>query len=124
PGDPSHQLTVGEHSIEALRIMGESYQQRREKEALYNVWAGVDDMEVLLLGTLLHDIGKGEPKTDHSVSGQRLAVDICTRLGLSSERAQRVGLLVRQHLLLPRTARLRDLSSPGTILSVMEHVPD
>jgi len=124
PGDPSHQLTVGEHSIEAVRVLGESWQQRHEKEALYNVWAGVDDMEVLLLGTLLHDIGKGEPKTEHSVSGQRLAIDICTRLGLSSERAERVGLLVRQHLLLPRTARLRDLSSPGTILSVMQYVPD
>lgn len=124
PGDPSHQLTVGEHSIYAIRILGELWNERHDREEMYNVWSGVDDMEVFLLATLLHDIGKIEPQTDHSVSGERIAHDIAVRLGWNYERCDRVALLVRWHLLLPRTARLRDLSSPGTIRRVMQSVPD
>jgi len=124
PGDPSHQLTVGEHSIYAIRILGEIWNERGDKEELFTVWNGVDDMEVLLLATLLHDVGKTEPQTDHSVSGERISHAIAVRLGWNYERCARVALLVRWHLLLPRTARLRDLSSPGTIRRVMQSVPD
>lgn len=124
PADPSHQLTVGEHSLQAIRKLGELWHERHRKEDLFNVWSGVDDMEVLLLGTLLHDVGKIEIGGDHSVSGEKLAKQIAVRLGWSSERCERVALLVRRHLLLPRSARLRDLTSPGTLRQVMSHVPD
>ena len=124
PGDPSHQLTVGEHSIYAVRILGEIWNERGDREELFNIWNGVDDMEVLLLATLLHDVGKIEPQTEHSISGERIARDIAARLGWNHERCERVALLVRWHLLLPRTSRLRDLSSPGTIRRVMQSVPD
>lgn len=124
PADPSHQLTVGEHSIYAVRQLGEMWSRRREDESLYSIWDGVDDLELLVLGTLLHDVGKLEPQGDHAVSGARLAVAIGERLGLGPERLERLALLVRRHLLLPRVARLRDLSSPGTIRDVMEHARD
>jgi [protein-PII] uridylyltransferase len=124
PADPSHQLTVGEHSLQAIRKLGEMWRERHDREDMFNIWSGVDDMEVLLLGTLLHDVGKIEPNTDHSISGERIAREIAERLGWSSERSERVALLVRRHLLLPRTARLRDLTSPGTLRQVMTYVTD
>jgi [protein-PII] uridylyltransferase len=122
PADPMHELTVGEHSIQAVRQLGEMWRQRNEDEALYAVWEGVDDAELLILATLLHDVGKIEDGSDHAVSGARLVGEIGQRLDMHTDRIERMQLLVRRHLLLPRVARLRDLSSPGTIRDVMENV--
>ncbi|MDQ3812336.1 MAG: HD domain-containing protein, partial [Armatimonadota bacterium] len=123
PADPTHQLTVGEHSIFAVRRLGELWRQR-DNDAMHAVWDGIDDIELLDLATLLHDIGKMELGTDHSVSGEKIAMKIGERLHLSAERNERLGLLVRRHLLLPRAARLRDLAAPGTIREVMQHAHD
>ncbi|HEX8552472.1 MAG TPA: HD domain-containing protein [Abditibacteriaceae bacterium] len=124
PADPSHELTVGEHSIYAVRRLGEMWKARGDDAALFGVWDGVDDVELLVLATLFHDAGKIEAGTDHSISGERIARDIGARLALTPPRIDRLALLVRRHLLLPRVARLRDLSAPGTIREVMEHVGD
>lgn len=124
PADPSHQLTVGEHSIAAVRRLGEMWRDKSEDDVLYDIWNGVDDVPLLVLGTLLHDVGKLIPGTDHSVSGEKSARKMGARLGLDDERNKRLGLLVRRHLLLPRAARLRDLDAPGTIKEIIKHVGD
>ncbi len=124
PGDPSHQLAVGEHSIHAVRKLGELWEQRQHNDEFYGVWDGVDDIQILVLGTLLHDVGKIERGTDHSVSGERMAREIGVRLGLTNDRNELLALLVRRHLLLPRMARLRDMADPGTIREVMAHARD
>ncbi len=124
PADPSHELTVGEHSIYAVRQLGELWRERNTDEFLHAVWDGVDDLELLVLATLLHDCGKIEPEGDHSVSGERLVRHIASRLELREERIKRLQSLVRRHLLLPRVARLRELSSPGTLRDVIENVGD
>ena len=121
PADPSHELTVGEHSIYAVRRLGEMWCERNDDAALFAVWDGVEDIEVLMLAALFHDAGKIQTGTDHSVSGERLARELGTRLGLNESRNKLFALLVRRHLLLPRVARLRDLSAPGTIREVIEH---
>jgi [protein-PII] uridylyltransferase len=124
PADPSHELTVGEHSIYAVRQLGQLWRERNEDEFLYAVWDGVDDVEILVLATLLHDCGKIEPEGDHAISGERLVRHIAGRLELREERIVRLQLLVRRHLLLPRVARLRELSAPGTLRDVIENVGD
>ena len=124
PADPMHELTVGEHCLYAVKQLHEMWRARENDEFLRGVWDGVDDVGLLVLGTLLHDIGKIEFGSDHSVSGERLVRVAAARLEMREERIERLQLLVRRHLLLPRVARLRDLSSPGTILDVMEHVRD
>ncbi len=124
PADPSHELTVGEHSIHAVRQLAALWKRRRDEEQLHAIWNGVDDIQVLVIATLFHDIGKIDPDTEHSISGERLVRRIGIRLGLSSERVELLALLVRRHLLLPRAARLRDLSAPGTILSVVQQAGD
>jgi len=124
PPDPSHQLTVGEHSIYAVDQLGQLWQDRIKNEELFNVWNGVDDLEVLLLATLLHDVGKIDPSREHCVAGEELALEITRRLQWNEERCVLVASLVRWHLLLPRLARLRDLSAPATVREVMEQVAD
>jgi [protein-PII] uridylyltransferase len=124
PADPSHQLTVGEHSISAVRQLGKMWKNRNNDDEMFAIWNGIDDPGLLVLATLLHDIGKIMPGTDHSVSGAKLAQKVGLRFGLDAERNRRLALLVRRHLLLPRAARLRDLNSPGTIREVIKHVGD
>ncbi|MEO6908051.1 MAG: HD domain-containing protein, partial [Abditibacteriaceae bacterium] len=80
PPDPSHQLTVGEHSIYAVDQLGRLWQERLTSEELFNIWSGVDDIEVLLLATLLHDVGKIDPTREHCVAGEEIALQITRRL--------------------------------------------
>ncbi len=124
PPDPSHQLTVGEHSIFAVDQLGQLWKERVNNQELFNVWNGVDDIEVLLLATLLHDVGKIDSSREHSIAGEEIALEITRRLQWSEERCLRVAALVRWHLILPRLGRLRDLAAPATVREVMEHVSD
>jgi [protein-PII] uridylyltransferase len=124
PPDPSHELSVGEHSIYAVRQLGELWQKRLDDDELHALWSGVEDHELLVLATLLHDVGKIEPGTDHSISGEKLAAKIGERLGVTGARLDTLKLLVRRHLLLPRMARLRDLAAPATIRRVVSYARD
>jgi len=77
--------------------------------------------DLLLLGSFLHDIGKGSPG-DHSATGAVLARRICSRIGLSPSDVDSVQEMVRHHLLLPDTALRRDLSDPATVRTVADAV--
>ena len=79
----------------------------------------VDRPDLLVLGALLHDIGKGYPG-DHSTVGVELVDTIGARMGLPADDIDTLGLLVRHHLLLPDIATRRDLGDDAT----MRHVAD
>jgi [protein-PII] uridylyltransferase len=79
--------------------------------------------DLLLMGALLHDIGKGYPG-DHTEVGMELVPTIAGRMGLDAEDAATVLALVEYHLLLPETATRRDLSDPQTALTVAAAVGD
>jgi [protein-PII] uridylyltransferase len=73
--------------------------------------------DLLLVGALLHDIGKGYPG-DHSEAGVNLVDKIGPRIGFPPEDVAILKALVRHHLLLAETATRRDLADEATILSV------
>jgi [protein-PII] uridylyltransferase len=77
--------------------------------------------DLLVLGALLHDIGKGRGG-DHSVIGAELATQIGTRLGLWPADVEILSAIVRYHLLLPTTATRRDLQDPDTITMVVDEL--
>ena len=79
--------------------------------------------DLLLLGALLHDIGKGRPG-DHTEVGIVLAEQICPRLGLDPADSATVVAMVRHHLLLADTAARRDPDDPATVAAVAEAVGD
>ena len=79
--------------------------------------------DLLVLGALLHDLGKGYPG-DHTAAGIELVAVIAPRMGLSRRDTAIVGQLVRHHLLLPEVATRRDLSDDATITAVAEAVGD
>ena len=77
--------------------------------------------DLLLIGALLHDIGKGFPG-DHTVVGMELVADIGARMGFDADDTAVLVAMVAHHLLLPEVATRRDLSEPATIASVAEAV--
>ncbi|MFF1769136.1 [protein-PII] uridylyltransferase, partial [Streptomyces sp. NPDC058251] len=77
--------------------------------------------DLLLVASLLHDIGKGWPG-DHSVAGEIIARDVAARIGFDRADVAVLATLVRHHLLLIDTATRRDLEDPATVRSVAEAV--
>ena len=105
PRDAIHIWTVDRHLVETVS-RASAFTTR------------VSRPDLLVLGALLHDIGKGRGG-DHSVIGAELAVQVCTRLGLWPSDIDILSAMVRYHLLLPDTATRRDLQDPQTIADVI-----
>ena len=78
----------------------------------------VDRPDLLLVGSLLHDIGKGFPG-DHTERGVEIVSRIAARMGFEPEDASVLVEMVRNHLLLPDAATRRDLEDPATISAVV-----
>jgi [protein-PII] uridylyltransferase len=77
--------------------------------------------DLLVLGALFHDLGKGYPG-DHTVVGIDLVRVIGPRIGLDAADTEVLVQMVRHHLLLPDAATRRDLSDPATIDMVAKAV--
>jgi [protein-PII] uridylyltransferase len=73
--------------------------------------------DLLALGAMFHDIGKGYPG-DHTDVGVAMFKVIGHRMGLTDEDTDTVILLIRNHLLLADVATRRDLSDDATITGV------
>jgi [protein-PII] uridylyltransferase len=106
PRDVAHKWTVDRHVIEtAVNAAPLSTRVARP--------------DLLALGALLHDIGKGRG-VDHSVLGAGLALEIGPRLGIPPVEAELLAQLVRHHLLLPIVATRSDLNDAKTIERVVK----
>jgi [protein-PII] uridylyltransferase len=79
--------------------------------------------DLLLLGALLHDIGKGFPG-DHTDVGIDVVATIGERMGLPKPDVDMLVAMVRHHLLLPDAATRRDIDDPATVDTVAEAVGD
>jgi len=103
-----HTYTVDRHLLEAAALAAD-------------LADSVERPDLLLVGTLLHDIGKGFPG-DHTTVGIEVVDRITTRMGFAPADVAVLVDLVRQHLLLPDTATRRDLDDPTTIARVARAV--
>jgi len=79
--------------------------------------------DLLLVGALLHDIGKGFPG-DHTDVGSPIVRAIATRMGFAESDVDRIVRMEELHLLLPEVATRRDLADPRTITNVADSVGD
>ena len=108
PRDAVHTWTVDRHLVETVS-RASAFTTR------------VSRPDLLVLGALLHDIGKGRAG-DHSVVGAELAARVGERLGLWPSDVRLLSAIVRHHLLLPNAATRRDLQDPAVINGVVEAV--
>jgi [protein-PII] uridylyltransferase len=99
-----HTYTVDRHLLEAAANAAQ-LQDRVERP------------DLLVVGTLLHDIGKGFPG-DHTEVGIEIVAEMATRMGFDADDVAVLVDMVRYHLLLPDTATRRDLDDPTTIANV------
>jgi [protein-PII] uridylyltransferase len=103
-----HRFTVDRHLWEAT--------------ANAATWADrVARPDLLVLGALFHDIGKGYPG-DHTEVGVAMVEKIGPRLGLNADDTQMICAMVKHHLLLPDVATRRDLADSATIMMVADEV--
>ena len=91
--------------------------------ALHDGSGAADAYDELLLGALLHDIGKGHDR-DHSRVGAIIAERFAARAGLDAEASRRLVTLVAQHLLLPTVATRRDIADERVIRETAALVGD
>jgi len=73
--------------------------------------------DLLVLGALFHDLGKGYPG-DHTEVGMDLVRTVGPKLGMAPIDVEVLVTMVEQHLLLPDVAMRRDLTDPATIEQV------
>lgn len=79
--------------------------------------------DLLVLGAVLHDIGKGYPG-DHTAVGIELLDTIGPRMGFAPADVAVLQAMVRHHLLLPDVATRRDLDDSATVEGVAAAVGD
>ncbi len=116
--DPYHRFSVDTHLTTTLRELGRmlgspSADDPMELEAVRQI----EDRDGLLLGALLHDIGK-VGTGGHVAVGARIADDTLTRIDVDPRSRALAAFMVSQHLLLPDTATRRDLTEENLILDV------
>ncbi len=110
--NPYHRFTVDRHLVEtafeAARLTGR-----------------VSRPDLLLIGALLHDIGKGytvlpgeEGETDHTRAGLPIARRMTERMGFAVDDVESIASMMEHHLLLPDVATRRDLDDPATVTTV------
>ena len=106
--NPVHRFTVDRHLVETA--VAASMHTRK-----------VSRPDLLLVGALLHDIGKGRGG-DHTDIGVDIVADLAPHLGFDPADTEVLMDLVRYHLLLPDVATRKDIDDPAVIESVAKAV--
>ncbi|GAW42359.1 Bifunctional uridylyltransferase/uridylyl-removing enzyme [Brevundimonas sp. SH203] len=120
-----HAYTVDEHTLQAIGVINDIARGKLKDDhpLATEIVQLISDMEALMLGMLLHDVGKGGERgqlEDGAIAARRA----CERLGVDPRRIELVVWLVRSHLTLSDYAQKRDLSDPATIRAFAELVGD
>jgi len=103
-----HRFTVDRHLLEAAAQAA-------------RVVDRVDDPGLLVVGALLHDIGKGYPG-DHTEVGVEMILAVAGRMGYPADEIAVLVAMCEHHLLLPDVATRRDVDDDSTVTFVAEQV--
>jgi len=114
--DDFHIHPVGKHTLEVVRTLAALPES--DDARLAECAQALPHYERLLLAGFAHDLAK--PDFDHSGTGARLAADVLRRLGADEETIADVAFLVREHLLIPKTATRRDLADESVAARLAE----
>ena len=107
-----HRFTVDRHLCETAA---------QAADMLSGGEVSVERADLLLVASLLHDIGKGYPG-DHTEVGMELIEVIARRMGFDGDEVATLVRLVELHLLLPDVAIRRDIEEVTTVQRIAEEV--
>jgi [protein-PII] uridylyltransferase len=122
--DVYHKFSADRHSLLAVEHLEALAPGRSaESEGAAQVFTEVDRPELLMLGMLLHDIGKARGH-GHVAKGIPLIRELTARLALGPEDAAVVEFLVAHHLTMSHVAQRRDIDDPKTVADFAATVGD
>src|SRR5207247_11377648 len=112
--DVYHKFSVDQHSLLAVEhLEALAPGQSAESEGAAQVFHEVERPELLMLGILLHDVGKARGH-GHVAKGIPLIRELVTRMGLDGDDGAVVEFLVAHHLTMSHIAQRRDIDDPST----------
>lgn len=119
--DPYHRSSVDVHLLDTLAHVSRLFAEPDDDLLAARACEVVTDRDAVLLGALLHDIGKtGEG--NHVPAGARIARAAVDPIGLPTATGDLAVFLVAEHLLLSDTATRRDLDDDELVLDVAARV--
>ena len=122
--DVYHKFSADQHSLLAVEnLEALAPGQSAESEGAAQVFSTIERPDLLLLGMLLHDIGKAQGH-GHVAKGIPLVRRLTRRLALPAADAATLEFLVAHHLTMSHTAQRRDLHDPKTVEDLAATVRD
>src|SRR5213594_2054034 len=122
--DVYHKFSADQHSLLAVEhLEALAPGQSSESEGVAAVFNEVEKPELLMLGMLLHDVGKAKGH-GHVAKGIPLIRDLVTRMALDPDDGALVEFLVAHHLTMSHIAQRRDIDDPKTIADFAATVGD
>jgi len=124
--DEYHLYPVDKHllrTVQTIKKFGTTGDSRLEP-LCEKIYRALKNKKLLLWAALLHDIGKGESQEGHSEKGSQIVKKILAQKRLKPEEIEIVMFLVREHLLLIKTATRRDIHDEETAIVCARKIQD
>jgi [protein-PII] uridylyltransferase len=116
--DEYHIYPVDKHLLQAVRILKDFGKPELPSKDLFygQLFKELKCPELLLWAVLLHDVGKGREGKDHSEHGAEIVRRVFKRMNFADEDIETISFLIREHLLLTKTATQRDLNDEKVVV--------
>lgn len=122
--EPHHLYTVDEHTLQAIKNLEHIRNSKyKSHEAFRQIITELKCFDTLLMALLFHDIGKAVGR-HHEEEGYKRLKNIVERFNLDSEKRSRIEFLVKNHILMSKTALKREISDIEVIADFANAVGD
>jgi [protein-PII] uridylyltransferase len=113
--EPYHMYTVDEHTLLAVRSLERLKTTKyRQLEEMRNIINNLENLDLLFISILFHDIGKAAGR-HHEEEGYKRLKHILERFNLESSKKARIEFLVKNHILMARLAMRSEASDMDVI---------
>jgi [protein-PII] uridylyltransferase len=109
-----HKYTVDEHTLLTIRTLERLTDAPEYRQRFASIARDLDNLELLVLALLLHDVGKAG-EGDHAIESVRLAERLLDEWRLPDGARETVLFLIRQHLRMSQVAFRRDTEDPEIV---------
>jgi [protein-PII] uridylyltransferase len=116
--DEYHVYPVDKHLLHAVRVLKDFNKPDLNPQDAFcaQLLGEVSRPELLHWAVLLHDLGKGHEGKDHSTHGAEMVRQVFQRMNFADSDIETISFLVREHLLLTKTATQRDLNDEKAVI--------
>jgi [protein-PII] uridylyltransferase len=113
--EPYHMYTVDEHTLIAIKnLQNLRTTKYRHLEPLKQIISRMENLDLLFISILFHDIGKAAGR-HHQEEGYKRLKNILERFNLESSKRTRIEFLVKNHILMSKLAMTREISDMDVI---------